>query len=128
MEQNSRIDKWLWEVRIYKTRNQATLACKAGKVRMAGAVVKPAREVKEGEEISVFIPPFHKTVRVIGFPNSRVSAKLVADYMLDLTPREEYDKLRILRETNFEYRERGLGRPTKRERRDIEYLKKTWKD
>ena len=128
MEQNSRIDKWLWEVRIYKTRNQATLACKAGKVRMAGTVVKPAREVKEGEEISVFIPPFHKTVRVIGFPGNRVSAKLVAEFMLDLTPQEEYDKLRIMRETHFEYRERGLGRRTKRVRRDIEYLKKTWKD
>jgi ribosome-associated heat shock protein Hsp15 len=128
MEQNSRIDKWLWEVRIFKTRNQATLACKAGKVRMAGVIVKPSREVKEGEEISVFLPPFHKTVRVIGLPKSRVSAKLVADYMVDLTPAEEYNKLRILRETNFEYRERGLGRPTKRERRDIEYLKKTWKD
>jgi ribosome-associated heat shock protein Hsp15 len=128
MEEGARIDKWLWEVRVYKTRNQATIACKAGKVRIAGTIVKPSRELKTGEEVSVFIPPFHKTLRVTGFPPNRVSAKLVADYMMDLTPESEYDKLRMMKETNFEYRERGLGRPTKRARRDIEYLKKIWKD
>lgn len=128
MEESARIDKWLWEVRIYKTRNQATVACKAGKIRVAGAIVKPSRELKSGEEVSVFLPPFHKTVKVLGFPKSRVSAKLLPDFMLDLTPQEEYDKLKIMRETNFEYREQGLGRPTKRARRDIEYLKKIWKE
>lgn len=128
MEESFRIDKWLWEVRVYKTRNQATLACRAGKVRMAGAVVKPSRELKAGEEISVFLPPYHKTIRVLDFPKSRVSAKLVEGFMEDLTPPEEYDKLRLMRETNFEFRERGTGRPTKRERRDIEILKKLWKE
>ena len=128
MDESSRIDKWLWSVRIYKTRNQATVACKAGKVRMGGIIVKPSRELKAGDELEIFIAPYHKTVRVTGFPPSRVSAKLAPDFMTDLTPQEEYDKLKIMKETNFEYRERGLGRPTKRERRDIEHLKKIWKD
>lgn len=128
MQESARIDKWLWEVRVYKTRNQATMACKAGKVRIGGQIVKPSRELKAGEEVSVFLPPYHKTVKVVSFPKSRVSAKLVTDFMTDLTPSEEYEKLKILRDTNFEYRERGLGRPTKRERRDIEYLKKIWKE
>ncbi len=128
MQESARIDKWLWEVRVYKTRNQATMACKAGKVRIGGQIVKPSRELKAGEEVSVFLPPYHKTVKVVSFPKSRVSAKLVTDFMTDLTPPEEYEKLKLMRETNFEYRERGLGRPTKRERRDIEYLKKIWKE
>ena len=128
MEETTRIDKWLWEVRVFKTRNQATVACKAGRIRVGGTIVKPAREVRPGEEIQVFLPPFHKTVRVLGFPPNRVSARLVPDFMEDLTPKEEYEKLKIMRETNFEYRDRGTGRPTKRERRDIEYLKKIWKD
>lgn len=128
MDEGVRIDKWLWEVRVFKTRNQATLACRSGKIRMNGTLVKPSRELKTGEEISVFMPPFHKTVRVLGFPKSRIPAKLVAEFLEDLTPASEYDKLRIMREGNFEYRARGLGRPTKRERRDIEILKKMWKD
>lgn len=128
MDESIRIDKWLWEVRIYKTRNQATLACRAGKVRIGGTIVKPSRELKEGEEVAIFLPPFHKSVRVLGFPKSRVSAKVVPEFMEDLTPQEEYEKLRMARETNFEYREQGIGRPTKRERREIEYLKKIWKD
>lgn len=128
MDESSRIDKWLWTVRIFKTRNQATVACKAGKVRIGGNIVKPSRELKTGDELEIFVPPCHKTVRVTGFPPSRVSAKLAPDFMTDLTPKEEYDKLKIMKETNFEYRERGLGRPTKRERRDIEHLKKIWKD
>ena len=128
MAEPPRIDKWLWEVRVFKTRNQASIACRAGKVRVGGAVVKPSRELKEGDEVEVFLPPFHKRLRVVGFPPNRVAAKLVENFMQDLTPAEEYEKLRMMKELNFEYRDRGTGRPTKRERRDIEYLKKIWKD
>jgi ribosome-associated heat shock protein Hsp15 len=124
MAQGVRIDKWLWAVRIYKTRNQATIACRSGKVRISEAPVKPSHEVRGGEEVTVSIPPFTKTLKVLGLLEKRVSAKLAEEYVQDLTPREEYQKVKLMRELNFEYRERGLGRPTKRARRDIDDLKK----
>jgi len=119
-----RIDKWLWAVRIFKTRSLAAAACKGGKVKMDGQNVKASREVKVGEEISISMTSFMKTVRVKALLKNRVSAKLVADYMLDLTPKEEYDKQKMKHELNMEYRDRGEGRPTKKERRIIERLKK----
>ena len=124
MEEGLRIDKWLWAVRIYKTRSQATTACKSGRIRVGDHIVKPSREVKTGEVISISIQPLNKTVKVIGLTGNRVSAKLVENFMEDLTPKEEYQKIRMMKEVNFEYREHGIGRPTKRERRDIEWLKK----
>ena len=124
MEEGVRIDKWLWAVRIYKTRNMATEACKAGKVKAGGASVKPSHDVKPGEIIEVKIPPFVKTIQVKVLLSNRVAAKLVEDYLTDLTPKEEYEKMKIAKEVNFEYRQRGIGRPTKRERREIEVLKK----
>ncbi len=128
MSESARIDKWLWEVRIFKTRNQATVACKAGRIRIAGSIVKPSRELRAGDEIQVSQPPLVKTFRVLGFPPNRVAAKLVPEFMEDLTPAGELEKLKLMRETNFERRDPGAGRPTKRERREIEYLKKIWKD
>lgn len=124
MDQGVRIDKWLWAVRIFKTRSQATLACKSGKVRIIEAIVKPSHEVRLEQIISIRIGPLMKTVKVTGLLENRVSAKLVAGFMEDLTPPEEYDKLKANRNAGFEYRARGLGRPTKKERRDIEILKK----
>ena len=124
MEEGFRIDKWLWAVRIYKTRSQATYACRSGKVRINGHIVKPAHMVKTDEIINVLIPPFSKTIKVLGLIGKRVSAKLAENYVKDLTPVEEYHKVKHMKEINFEYRERGLGRPTKRQRRDIEELKK----
>ena len=128
MEQSERIDKWLWTVRIFKTRNQATLACKAGKVMIDEITVKPSRELKPGDIITIRMMPVIKTVRMLAFPPNRLSAKLVPDFMEDLTPASEYEKLKIMRETNFELRERGVGRPTKKQRRDIELLKQIWKE
>jgi ribosome-associated heat shock protein Hsp15 len=124
MQEGLRIDKWLWAVRMFKTRNQATIACRSGKVRVQDNAVKPSHEVKEGEVIVVSVPPFTKTVKVLGLLEKRVSAKLAEAYIEDLTPKEEYEKLKIMRELNFEYRERGIGRPTKRARREIDQLKK----
>jgi ribosome-associated heat shock protein Hsp15 len=119
-----RIDKWLWAVRVFKTRSQATSACKGGKIKIGGQNVKASRELKVGEEISVSLTVYVKTVRVKALLQKRVGAKLVPDFMEDLTPQEEYDKQKIRQEINTEYRDRGEGRPTKKQRRVIERLKK----
>ncbi|MDZ7742086.1 MAG: S4 domain-containing protein [Bacteroidota bacterium] len=119
-----RADKWLWSVRIFKTRSQATDACRKGKVKIDEQEVKPSREVRVGDIIKIDQKIFEKTVEVKELLDKRVSAKLVENYMNDLTPQEEYDKPKLIRETNYEYRERGAGRPTKKERRLIDYLKK----
>jgi len=124
MEEGVRIDKWLWCVRIYKTRSQATIACKSGKVKVNDGNIKPSHEVKTGEIISITLSALQKKIKVKELLTNRVSAKLVEDYLEDLTPKEEYEKQKIKRETVFEYRQRGIGRPTKRERREIEILKR----
>ena len=124
MEEGVRIDKWLWAVRIYKTRNQATIACKSGKVKVNENSVKPSHEVRVGEVIDITISALHKKIRVIGLLSNRVSAKLVEQYMEDLTPKEEYEAQKIKRLQYFELRQKGIGRPTKKERRDIDLLKK----
>lgn len=118
-----RIDKWLWSVRFYKTRNLAIDACKAGKVKIDSNSVKPSRTVKEGDVISLSQGPLNKTIRVKQLLHNRVSAKLVADYVEDLTPPEEYERIEFMKEFNAERRERGIGRPTKKDRRDIDRLK-----
>lgn len=122
-EISHRIDKWLWEVRIFKTRSQASEACRAGKVKIGGQPVKPSREIKVGEEILVSMNPLFKTIRVKEFPKSRVGAKIVSDYFEDLTPAEEYDRVKLIQQMNSEQRNRGLGRPTKKHRRLIDRLK-----
>ena len=122
-EISHRIDKWLWEVRIFKTRSQASEACRAGKVKIGGQPVKPSREIKVGEEILVSMNPLFKTIRVKEFPKSRVGAKIVSDYFEDLTPSEEYDRVKLIQQMNSEQRNRGLGRPTKKHRRLIDRLK-----
>ncbi|MBE0648672.1 MAG: RNA-binding S4 domain-containing protein [Bacteroidales bacterium] len=128
MEESKRIDKWLWEVRVFKTRNQASIACRAGKVRIDNQVVKPSRELNPGDLITYNQTPLTRTFQVIGFPKSRVGAKFLDTFMEELTPEEEFMKLKMIWEVNFEYRDRGIGRPTKRQRREIEELKKHWKE
>jgi ribosome-associated heat shock protein Hsp15 len=124
MEGEVRIDKWLWCVRLYKTRNLAIDACKAGKVRIDGNSVKPSRIVKTGDVIQVSLGPLNRILRVKELLHNRVSAKLVIDYLEDLTPPEEYERVQLMKEFNAEYRERGLGRPTKKDRRIIDRIKK----
>lgn len=123
MADSLRIDKWLWTVRLYKTRSLATDACKAGKIKVDGQNIKPARELKVGEEIVVSQNPLLKKVKVLGFPPNRLSAKLVPEFMEDLTSPEEYERVKHLRETNMEFRPHGIGRPTKKHRRLIDKLK-----
>lgn len=120
-----RIDKWLWAVRIYKTRSLATEAIRNGRVRVAGQVVKPSREVHVNDEIDIHLGVYHKTLRVIALLHNRVGAPLVSNYLEDLTPEAELEKLRIQHEMKPEFRPRGLGRPTKKHRRLIDKLKKT---
>ena len=122
-----RIDKWLWMTRLFKTRSMATDACNAGKVKMNGMKLKPSKEVKIDEIYTVKIGILDKTVQVISTPKSRVGAQLVPLYYTDLTPAEEYERVKSTR-MNFEYREHGEGRPTKRERRQIEYLKDFYRE
>ena len=118
-----RIDKWLWAVRIYKTRSQASDACKSGRVKINGIQVKPSRTIKSGTTIVVSIPPIQRTIEVKNILKNRVGAKLVENYLIDHTPPEEYEKLVFIKEMKTEWRDRGTGRPTKRDRRDIEKLK-----
>lgn len=124
MSEGIRIDKWLWAVRIFKTRSLAGEACKSGKVMINDIPVKPSREVKLDDIITIRLRQLTKTVQVTGLLKNRVAAKFVINYLTDLTPKEEYDKLKMTKETNYEHRQRGFGRPTKKERRLIEKLKK----
>jgi len=121
---NVRIDKWLWMVRLFKTRSIATEACNAGKVKLNGENVKPSRDVRVGEVYEVHIGSLHKTVEVVGAPKSRVGAPLVPDYCTDLTPQSEYDRMKTLK--TQEFRPHGLGRPTKRERRQLDFIKENY--
>lgn len=124
MLESIRIDKWLWAVRLYKTRSQAGEACKGGKVKIDGRNVKPSKDVKAGDEIEIQGNLIEKKVLVKQVLKNRVGAKLVENYMTDLTPQEEYDKLKLMREMNAENWQRGSGRPTKKNRRMIDQLKK----
>jgi ribosome-associated heat shock protein Hsp15 len=119
-----RIDKWLWSARFYKTRNIAIDACRAGKVKIDGTSVKPSRTIKEGDIIALSLGPLNKTIRVKQLLHNRISAKLVAEYVEDLTPPEEYERIEFMKEFNAEHRDRGLGRPTKKDRRHIDKLKR----
>ncbi len=118
-----RIDKWLWAVRIYKTRSLATEACKNGRVKVEGQPVKASRIPKVGDIIEIHLNPLLRTVKVTALLHNRVGAKLVPDYLEDLTPSEEYERVELIREFNNEYRPRGTGRPTKSDRRQIDQLK-----
>lgn len=121
MDSQVRIDKFLWSIRVYKTRSQATEACKKKHVLVNDHVIKPSGNVKKDDIIEVKKPPIIRTFTVLETLSNRVSAKLVSQYATETTPKEEYDKLRILNETTI-YRERGEGRPTKKDRRLLEKL------
>ncbi len=112
-----RIDKYLWSVRLFKTRSQATDACRAGRVKIDGDAVKASREIKAGQEINIHMGAITKTIKVIEVLQKRVGAKLVPEYMQDLTPEEEYQKLEMIKQSPFVKRK---GRPTKKERRDMD--------
>ncbi len=126
MIETLRIDKWLWAVRLFKTRSLAADACRNGKVWINNIPVKPSYEMKEGLIIQVRFGLIIKTVKVLKLTANRLSAKLVPDFMLDMTSPEEYKKLEIKKDVFFVKRERGTGRPTKKERRDINQTFPDW--
>lgn len=117
-----RIDKYLWAIRAFKTRTDAAEACKGGKVKVAGVNTKPSRPVQPGEIIKVHKGAVEYTYRVVQPTEHRVGAALVPQYAENLTPQEELDKLKAPVETFFLTRDRGTGRPTKKDRREMEKL------
>ena len=122
MSADIRLDKYLWAVRIFKTRSDAADAIRQNRVLVNDAYAKPSREVKVGDMISVRRERVHYSYKVLDLVSSRQPAKNVPMYCLNCTPQEELDKLNVPHETIFVFRERGMGRPTKKDRRNIDAL------
>ena len=117
-----RLDKYLWAVRIFKTRSDAAEAIRTNRVTVNGSTCKPSREVKIGDIMAVKRMPVIYQYKVLDLVTSRQPAKNVPAYCLNITPQEELDKLNVPRETIFVFRDRGTGRPTKKERRELDSL------
>ncbi len=115
-----RIDKYLWCIRLFKTRSIATDACKKGHVKIDNTNAKPSKEVFGNEEITIRKNQINYKIKVLDIPDNRVGAKLVDLYRKDLTPKEEFEKTELLKFAKDYYRKKGTGRPTKKDRRDIE--------
>lgn len=115
-----RIDKYLWCVRYFKTRSIATNACKKGTVKMNTTSVKPSKDVYPGDKIQVRINQINYTLLILDLPKSRLGAKLVDQYRKDTTPKEAFEKLELLKYSKDYYRKKGTGRPSKKDRRDLE--------
>lgn len=118
-----RIDKWLWAVRLFKTRSIAAEECRSNKVMINNVAVKPSREISVGDKIQIKRPPIVRTYLVKGVASKRMGAKLTVDFVEDITSQDQLDLLINTKTYGFEVRDKGVGRPTKRNRRDIEKLK-----
>jgi len=118
-----RLDKWLWAVRLFKTRSIATDACRRGHILVNGLTAKPSKEIREGDHVTVRKLPVLYSYIVKQLVEKRLPAKLVSDYIDDQTSLEELDKLKI-NESFFVKRDKGIGRPTKKDRRQIDDLKR----
>jgi ribosome-associated heat shock protein Hsp15 len=114
-----RVDKWLWAVRVFKTRTIATDACKKGRVMVNDVVIKPSRTIKAGDVVKVRKSPVTYSFLVKAVTQNRLGAKLVADYAANVTPQSELDLLEVVKISGFIDRRKGLGRPTKREAREL---------
>ncbi|WP_417558520.1 RNA-binding S4 domain-containing protein [Mesoflavibacter zeaxanthinifaciens] len=117
-----RVDKYLWCVRYYKTRNQASVACKKGHVRVNGDIVKPSKEVYATDKIELRKNQVNYQVTVLDIPKNRVGAKIVDIYRLDTTPKSAFETQELLKLAKDYYRKKGSGRPTKKDRRDLDDL------
>ena len=120
-----RIDKYLWCIRYFKTRSIATKSCKKGAVRVNETVIKPSREVFPGDKIRVRKNQINYSLIVLDLPESRLGAKLVDMYRKDTTPKEAFEQNELLKYSKDYYRKKGVGRPTKKDRRDLEDFKDT---
>ena len=114
-----RIDKWMWATRIFKTRTISAEACKKGRVSVGGASAKPSRTIKVGDIVDVRKPPVTYSFRVLALTENRLGAKLVPQYLENITPQSQLDLLEIVKISGFIDRRKGLGRPTKREGREL---------
>ncbi len=114
-----RIDKWLWAVRLFKTRTLAVEACKKGRVMILGTNIKPSRMIRVGDVIQIKKPPITYSFKVLDLSEKRMGAKFVPEFMEDATPQSEYDILELSKVSGFIDRDRGAGRPTKKDRRDL---------
>lgn len=123
MKEEVRIDKWLWAMRVFKTRTIATEACKKGRVSIKGVAVKPSQTIKVNDIIDVRKPPITYTFRVLSLTENRLGAKLVPEYLENITPKSQYELLEMTRISGFVDRQKGLGRPTKRDAREIAQFK-----
>lgn len=115
-----RIDKWLWAVRLFKTRSIAIEACKKGRITIKGITIKPSRMVKVGDVIEVRRPPVTYSFEVLNLAENRMGAKLVPEFMRDVTPVSQLEILEMSKVSGFVDRARGTGRPTKKDRRELE--------
>ncbi|MDR0333504.1 MAG: RNA-binding S4 domain-containing protein [Dysgonamonadaceae bacterium] len=115
-----RIDKWLWAVRIFKTRTVASETCKKGRVMINNVSVKPSRDIRVGEVIQVRKPPITFSFKILALADKRMGAKLVPDFMENVTSPEQYELMELGKIGGFVDRQRGTGRPTKKERRDLD--------
>lgn len=115
-----RIDKWMWAVRIFKTRTIASDACKKGRVMIENVSIKPSRMIRIGDIVQVRKPPITFSFKVLDLSDKRMGAKLVPQFMENVTPPEQYEMLELNKISGFVDRQRGTGRPTKKERRDLE--------
>ncbi|MGM0376231.1 MAG: RNA-binding S4 domain-containing protein [Bacteroidota bacterium] len=121
-EESVRIDKFMWAVRLFKTRSLAAEACKKGRVTVDDQPVKSSRQIRRGDEFSIKVPPAVKSYKVLDLSEKRMGAKLVPDYLEEVTPKEELDLLDKARMVRKMDRPKGTGRPTKKERRDLDQL------
>ena len=126
LRMSCRLDKYVWCVRLAKTRSQSTDAVGKGKVKLNGANAKPAKEVKLGDEIQIIRHTATYTFRVIQLLKNRVGAKLVQDYIIDITPEEEKEKFLVYRASQSVYRDNGTGKPSKKDRRDLDDFIENW--
>jgi len=115
-----RIDKWMWATRLFKTRTIAAEVCKKNRISIDGVQVKPSRMIKIGDVIQIRKPPMTFSFKVLALAENRMGAKLVPQYLENITPPEQYELLEMKEISGFVDRARGLGRPTKKERRDLE--------
>lgn len=122
MSDSCRIDKYLWAIRVFKTRSEATDACNGNKVKIGGTNAKPSKAVKTGDVIEIRKGSVLYTYKVLQLSENRMGAPLVPDYAENLTPESELSKLHAPRETIVLKRDRGAGRPTKKERRELDAL------
>ena len=119
LENTARIDKYLWSVRLFKTRSLAADACKNKKILVNDIPVKPSRTIKTGDIFKVKTPPEYREFKVKQALSNRVGAKLVADFLTEITPQEVLDIIKLTNEHTGINRQRGTGRPTKKDRRDL---------